>query len=471
MQNIPTEEEPIMNDLFSGGRPDFPAGVQAELRLQRNLTRSIRLVSGSVTENVRADESGVSARCCRDGMYGFASNSDLTVEAAQAALRTASDNAAFLVRHAGAKRGALPSLPRGSVTPIRTYPDLEQKYYLDYLRNLDAYIVAHCPGLISRSLRLRHESVEKRLFTADAHDSHSILPRTHVYVWMTAETPNGQPVELYTSVGGLGVLSEQFPDPAQVYPAIDELYEKVMRKREGVYAEAGVKTVVFGPEMSGILAHEAVGHTVESDLVLGGSVAGSNLNKPVASELVTLVDFANTAFGETAPQPIYVDDEGTPAQDAVIIRNGILVGYLNSRETAAHFGMEPLGNMRAWSYSDEPLIRMRNTAILPGQDKLADMIASVDDGYYLIDFNNGQADLTGEFMFGICHGYEIKHGKLGRPILDTTISGVAFEMLKTVDMVSDDMSWCSGGTCGKKQPMAVGMGGPALRCKIMIGGR
>lgn len=74
-------------------------------------------------------------------------------------------------------------------------------------------------------------------------------------------------------------------------------------------------------------------------------------------------------------------------------------------------------------------------------------------------------------MFGISMGYEIKHGKLGRAILDTTISGVAFDMLKTVDMVSDSVTWSSSGFCGKKQIMPVGMGGPALRCKVMIGGR
>ena len=74
-------------------------------------------------------------------------------------------------------------------------------------------------------------------------------------------------------------------------------------------------------------------------------------------------------------------------------------------------------------------------------------------------------------MFGISMGYEIKHGKLGRAILDTTISGVAFDMLKTVDMVSDSVTWASSGFCGKKQIMPVGMGGPALRCKVMIGGR
>ena len=175
--------------------------------------------------------------------------------------------------------------------------------------------------------------------------------------------------------------------------------------------------------------------------------------------------------GSSAPLPVLVDDEGTPAENAILIKDGILRGYMNSRESAEHFGVKPQGNARAYAFSDEPLIRMRNTAILPGKDKLEDMIASIDDGYFLTETNNGQADTTGEFMFGVCMGYEIKHGKLGRAIRDTTISGIAFDMLKTVDMLSDDMVWTCSGMCGKKQPMPVGMGGPAVKCKVNIGGR
>ena len=99
------------------------------------------------------------------------------------------------------------------------------------------------------------------------------------------------------------------------------------------------------------------------------------------------------------------------------------------------------------------------------------MISSIEDGYYLIRPSNGQADTTSEFMFGVVLGYEIKNGKLGRAILDTTISGLAFDVLKTVTMVSNDMKWLVSGMCGKKQPMPVGMGGPAIKCRVNIGGR
>ncbi len=131
----------------------------------------------------------------------------------------------------------------------------------------------------------------------------------------------------------------------------------------------------------------------------------------------------------------------------------------------------PTGNARAFAFSDEPLVRMRNTAILPGTSHLADMIASVESGYYLMEEGGGQADATSEFMFAVTLGYEIRKGKLGRALRDTTVSGVAFDMLKTVSMVSRDMHWSCSGFCGKKQPIPVGMGGPAIKCRIHMGGR
>ncbi len=125
----------------------------------------------------------------------------------------------------------------------------------------------------------------------------------------------------------------------------------------------------------------------------------------------------------------------------------------------------------AYAYSDEPIIRMRNTAFLPGASKLEAMIASIDKGYYLIQRGSGQADATSEFMFGVSYGYEIAHGKLARPIKETTISGVAFDLLKTVSMASDTMEWSVQGMCGKKQPMPTAKAGPAFKCRIHIGGK
>jgi TldD protein len=108
--------------------------------------------------------------------------------------------------------------------------------------------------------------------------------------------------------------------------------------------------------------------------------------------------------------------------------------------------------------------------IVPGTSKLDDMIAGVEDGYYLMKTGNGQADSTTEFMFGITLAYEIRGGKIGRAIRDTTVSGSAIKVLQSTDAVSDDLFWNCSGYCGKKQPMVVSMGGPALRVRAHLGG-
>lgn len=461
----------MLKDCVSNIRNEFDSSVHTEVRCQENKARSVSIISGNLTGNARSEVSGTSARVYKNGVYGFSSMAEVSEEAARKVLKAATDNAVFMDTRINKGKKMFPAVAPAEIYCPTFDSDPEQKVYIDFAKEVDAYIEKNCKGLTGRGLSIRVDSMEKYLVTNDGCSGHTLIPRAYFYLRMTAEAKDGTPVELFVPVGGFGTFDKIFTTPDALFTKCDELYEKLMTKREGVYPEAGVKTCILSGELSGMLAHEAVGHTVEADLVLGGSVAAHTLNKPVASELVTMVDFAHTCLGEETPLPVYVDDEGTPCTDQVLIKDGILTGYMNNRESAERFGMTPCGNARAYSFSDEPLIRMRNTAILPGTSTIEEMIASVEDGYYFLDTNNGQADTTGEFMFGTCMGYEIKNGKLGRPLLDTTISGVAFEMLKTVDMVSDTMTWSASGYCGKKQPMPVGIGGPAVRCKITIGGR
>ena len=462
----------MLQDILQREKELFEDGVQTVLRGQENRNRRVVILKGNIVQNSRSESRGINARVGKDGLFGFASIAEYSEEAARKVLKAASENAALLAHHSENKGIVLPpSYGSGVIPTNRDIVDADQKKIIDACRTIDAYVEKKYPDLESRTVVYTEDSQDRIIYSSDAYSGHLTTPRCYIYVMMSAKTKEGAPVELFKALGGYGCFEDNFADLEQYYPEIDQLYKKVMDKKEGVYAEAGYKTVVLGGMMGGMLAHEAVGHTVEADLVMGGSVAGPNLGKRVASDLVTMIDYAHTYNGETAPLPVYLDDEGTKAVDAELIRDGILTGYMNSRETAEKYKMKPAGNARGWTFSDEPLIRMRNTCILPGKNTVEELIESVDDGYYLIDSGNGQADLTGEFMFGVTCGYEIKNGKLGRALLDTTVTGVAFEMLKTVDMVSDKVEWSSSGFCGKKQPMAVGMGGPHMRCKIMIGGR
>ena len=462
----------MLNDILMTKKSLFSDGVQTVLRGQENRNRRVVFLQGNLVGNVRSETRGVNARVYKNGVYGFSSMAEYSKSAADAVLKAATENAKFLDSHAPKGLPAQVSFGTGIVPVHREIIDFEQKRIIEACKALDDYIIKTYPDLTSRTVVYTEDSQDKILYTSDAYDGHITNPRCYIYVMMTAlSKADNAPLELYEVFGGAGSFESHFKTIEWMYPAIDKLHKKLMDKVDGVHAEAGYKTVILGGALSGMLAHEAVGHTVEADLVLGGSVAGPNLDKRVASDLVTMIDYANTTPTGEAPLPVYLDDEGQIAKDAVLIKDGILKGFMHNRESAEKFGVEPTGNARAWDFSDEPLIRMRNTAVLPGTSTLEEMIASIDDGYYLIDTNNGQADLTGEFMFGVTMGYEIKKGKLGRAILDTTVTGIAFDMLKTVDMVSDKVNWNSSGFCGKKQRIPVGLGGPELRCKIMIGGR
>ncbi|MBO7402916.1 MAG: TldD/PmbA family protein [Lachnospiraceae bacterium] len=461
----------MLQDIIGSKTGLFADGVQTVLRGHENRTRQVVLLKGNLVANMRSEVKGINARVNKNGTYGFASIAEYSPEAAEKVIKAATENAVFLAKHSG-RNIILPASTGTGTLPLNTeIVDTEQKEIIELCQTIDKHIDEKYPDLTSRTVVYYEDSQDRIVYSSDAFNGHLVTPRCYVYVYLNSESKDGLPVEIFKAFGGFGSLRDNFSNLEPIYEGIDTLYKRLMDKREGVYAEAGYKTVVLGGLMGGMLAHEAVGHTVEADLVRGGSVAGPYLGKRVASDLVSMVDFANTFDGKPCPLPVFLDDEGTKAEDAWLIRDGILVGYMNDRETAAEFGVKPAGNARAWSFSDEPIIRMRNTCVLPGKSSLDDIIASVDDGYYLIDSGNGQADLTGEFMFGVTCGYEIKNGKLGRALLDTTVSGVAFEMLKTVDMVSDKVEWSSSGFCGKKQSMAVGMGGPQMRCKIMIGGR
>ena len=461
----------MLEDILKSCVSLFGDGSQTVLRGHENRTRRVVLLKGNMIRNERSSSRGINARVNSSGTFGFASIAEYSANAAEKALRAAAENAAFLAAHSGRMTPLPPSYGTGDVPLNRDICDAQQKDIIEACRAVDRYVEEHCPALTSRTVVYTEDSQDRIVYSSDAFSGRSVTPRCYIYVFMSAETKDGAPVELFRAFGGYGSFAERFSDLKQYESGIDELYRRLMDKREGVYAQAGYRTVVLSGFMGGMLAHEAVGHTVEADLVDGGSVAGPNLNKAVASPLVSLTDFAHTFDGKSAPLPVYLDDEGTKARDAELIRGGILTGFMHDRESARKWGVEPAGNARAWTFRDEPLIRMRNTCILPGKSSVEDLISSVDDGYYLVESGNGQADLTGEFMFGVTCGYEIKHGKIGRALLDTTVTGVAFDMLKTVDMVSDTVEWASSGFCGKKQPMAVGMGGPHMRCKIMIGGR
>ena len=242
-----------------------------------------------------------------------------------------------------------------------------------------------------------------------------------------------------------------------------------LRARE---APAGTMTVVLGHGCPGILLHEAIGHGLEGDFNRKGTSAFSGrVGQRVGAKGITVVDDGTIHERRGS---LNIDDEGNPTQRTVLIEDGILKGYMQDRLNAALMGVRPTGNGRRESFASLPMPRMTNTIMLAGAHDPAEILASVKDGLYAVNFGGGQVDITsGKFVFSAAEAWKIENGKLVYPIKGATLIGNGPDALTRVSMVGHDLEMDSGiGTCGKDgQSVPVGVGQPTLKIEgLTVGG-
>jgi TldD protein len=237
-------------------------------------------------------------------------------------------------------------------------------------------------------------------------------------------------------------------------------------------APAGPMTVVLGPGWPGVLLHEAVGHGLEGDFNRKGSSAFSGrVGELVASELCTVVD-DGTLPGRRGS--LSVDDEGCSTQETVLIENGVLKGYMQDKLNARLMNVASTGNGRRQSFAHLPMPRMTNTFMRPGAHDPEEIVASVKNGVYAVNFGGGQVDITsGRFVFSATEAYLIENGKVTAPIRGATLIGNGPEVMTRISMVGNDLALDGGvGVCGKDgQSVPVGVGQPTLKIdEVTVGG-
>ena len=443
-----------------------------ELRWHQKVFHSLRVQGGRLESAAVRRRDGVAVRVLDGGTWGLATTGDTSV----AGIRRAIDDARDAARAAASLRqDKVPELARIALAT----GDLSEPGIDDVLgRSLDEklQLVVDMEARASKgSSRIRSAAAiyneiyeEKAIVTTDGANVSYRLVRPEFYVRAVAEK-DGQLSQVSESSGATGGWDCLFRTSPEALA--DRAVKSAVDLLDARQPEGGRATVVLAPSVVGLLVHEAVGHTVEADFVQAGSVAAGKLGQRVASPLVTLCDSGRSEHqaGAGGSQPC--DDEGVPTQRTVIIRDGILESYLHNRESAARMGVAPTGSARAWECTDVPLIRMRNTYIEPGTSSLEALIEGTDDGYFLEGPKGGQADATGEFMFGVTTARRIRKGKLGELVKGVTLTGNAFEVLGSVDGVSSEFSWDLGsGHCGKGQPAKVDAGGPYIRCRAVLAG-
>jgi TldD protein len=264
------------------------------------------------------------------------------------------------------------------------------------------------------------------------------------------------------STAGYELFDKQVPE------ALGTKVAKLAIEQLNAKAPKGGKfPVVLGPNIVGVFVHEAFGHLAEADLALSGGVLASNLGKKIGSDLVTFYDDGTIegAFGA-----FKYDDEGVPSHKTLLIKDGVVTGLMNNRETAQKLKAEPTGNARAEDFRVEPIIRMRCTYMAPKDQSFEELIQGVKLGYYFKSFRGGQANLDGTFQVGIQECYEIEKGEIGAAVRNASISGNTLETLHKVDGVGKDFM-LDPGRCGKGQTAFISDGGPHIRLsEVVVGG-
>ncbi|MBQ7222458.1 MAG: TldD/PmbA family protein [Bacteroidales bacterium] len=255
----------------------------------------------------------------------------------------------------------------------------------------------------------------------------------------------------------------------------EELASEVIERGKTLFSAKRIKggqmPVVMGAGGSGILLHEAIGHTFEADFNRKGiSIFSEKLGQKVCSEKINVVDDGTVPFNRGS---INVDDEGVPGQKTYMVKDGILNSYLHDRISARHYGVKSTGNGRRESFRYYPIPRMRATYMENGDASKEDIIRSVKKGVYVDSFSNGQVQIgAGDFTFYVKSGFMIENGRLTYPIKDVNVIGNGPEALASIVEVADDLkidnsSWI----CGKEQQCPVSCGMPTvLISSLSVGG-
>lgn len=258
--------------------------------------------------------------------------------------------------------------------------------------------------------------------------------------------------------------------PEAVAKTVKEATRLALQALEAQPAPAGTFPVVLSSSAGGTMIHEACGHGLEADLALAGmSAFAGKLGERVAGEGVTIVD-DGTLPHKRGSQAI--DDEGKAASRVVLIENGVLKAYLQSRKTARVMGVEATGNGRRENYRHIPIPRMRNTFLAAGTEAPEAILADLDRGLLVKHMGGGQVDtVTGNFVFQVTEGYWVERGVAKYPVKNATLSGCGPDVLKQITRIGNDLAHFDIGTCGKDgQGVPVSDALPTILCPALVVG-
>ena len=441
----------------------------ADVRIVRREVQTITVKNGRVEGVSTSENQGFGVRVLVDGAWGFASSWRLAADeidrVADLALRIG--RASALVKHGEVHLGP----------PVTWQATYQTSYSRDPFSVPLEEKIDHLIAADEAMRRVKGIGVSEASFEA-IREATTFANSEGAYIEQTF-TETGGGIEA-TAIGEDDVQKRSYPNSFgrhqgkagyEFFTAMDLVGNATRIAEEAVALLTAkqcpqdvVTTVILDPTQLALQVHESCGHPIELDRVLGmeASFAGTSfltLDKQrtfrYGSDIVNIVADATVPGGLGT---FGFDDEGVPAQRTPIVKDGIFVDYLTSRETAARIGQTSNGAMRADGWNRIPIIRMTNINLEPGGWDFEDLIADTDDGIYMQTNKSWSIDDKRlNFQFGTEIAWEIKNGKLGQMLKNATYTGITPQFWGSCDAICSAKHWHVWGTpnCGKGQPPQV----------------
>ncbi len=448
----------------------------ADVRIARRLSESISVKTGRIEGVASGESEGIGIRVLVDGAWGFAATHRLEPAEIE---RTAAEATRIARASATALRRPAVLADRPPAHGRHETPLVEDPFTVPLERKVADLVAAdeamrRVKGLAFTESIYAAQREWKTFAATDGSYTEQVI--THVGSGIEANAVRGDEHQRRSypdSGGGWQAAGYEYIRALDLAEHAEPLADQAMALLSAPQCPSGRFTVVLDPSQLYLQVHESCGHPTELDRVFGteASYAGTSFltvdklesGFRYGSELIDIVADA------TAPGGMGTfgwDDEGVAAQSVPLVREGVLVGYLSSRETAPRIGRASSGAMRADGWNRIPLIRMTNINLLPRPGRsLEEIVADTDDGLYLASNRSWSIDDRRlNFQFATEVAYEIKGGKLGRLFKNPTYTGITYEFWRSCDAVGDERSYRMLGTpnCGKGEPGQVAHVGHAV---------
>ena len=437
----------------------------ADVRIVEQEVEEISTKNGSVDALKRSYTKGFGVRVIFNGAWGFSSSFRMTNEEAE---KVAEEAVAI------AKASSMTKIEDVSLADVEIFQDdVKQPVKIDPFSVplskkinllLEADKLMKIPGVIVRNGSMYF----LREFKTFASSEGSYIKQERIVsgAGISSIATDGKEIQIrsYPSSFG-GDYQRKGYELVEEYKFLDNA-ERVAKESVALLkakpCPSGVMDIVLGGAQLALQVHESAGHPTELDRVLGeeASFAGTSFLTPdKLGKFRYGSDIVNITADATIPEALggfAYDDEGVKAKRIYLVKNGLFVGYLNSRETAKKLKLEPMGAMRAQSWNFMPIIRMTSVNLEPGDKTLDELIAGVDHGIYMDTNKSWSIDQNRlNFQFGTEIGWEIKNGKIQDMVKNPTYTGITYEFWRSCDAIANKDFWHVWGVpnCGKGEPM------------------